>query len=280
MKTSQSLPPELPTPKSLSEGRSHTVAEQPLTLIAAARQRMGALSQDTGVLDCAFLPAVLGGQSGLVFTEVGRNNYVAVPHNVAGMNLRIGMRGHNNLLIIEDGANLQHQSRISMEGSDGVCVVRKGAGSSKASLTLRGAGATMIWGENCTANDVTALAHGTHVIFGEDCLMSWGIIVRSYDSHAIIDLRTGTQVNRPKPVVIGPRVWIGQDCLIMPGVEVGRGSIIGARSLVTKSVPPRALAAGSPARILREDVTWDRSASPNADQLQRAIDLAGGPAAF
>jgi len=47
-------------------------------------------------------------------------------------------------------------------------------------------------------------------------------------------------------------VWIGQRAIIMPGLEIGQGSIIGAGAVVTKDVPPYSVVAGSPARIIKE----------------------------
>jgi acetyltransferase-like isoleucine patch superfamily enzyme len=54
------------------------------------------------------------------------------------------------------------------------------------------------------------------------------------------------------PVVVGQNCWIGTGATIMRGVTIGDGSIIGASSLVTRDVPPNSLAAGNPARIIRE----------------------------
>ena len=56
----------------------------------------------------------------------------------------------------------------------------------------------------------------------------------------------------PSPVKIGKNVWIGSDCTILPGVEIGDGAIIGAGSVVTKSVPANAIAVGNPARVIKE----------------------------
>jgi len=55
----------------------------------------------------------------------------------------------------------------------------------------------------------------------------------------------------PKPVLIGDCVWIGANCLILPGVRIGRGSVIAAGSVVTKDIPPMSLAGGNPARVIR-----------------------------
>lgn len=56
----------------------------------------------------------------------------------------------------------------------------------------------------------------------------------------------------PSPVKIGKNVWIGSDCTILPGVEIGDGAIIGAGSVVTKSIPKNTIAVGNPARVIKE----------------------------
>jgi len=53
------------------------------------------------------------------------------------------------------------------------------------------------------------------------------------------------------PVHIGRNVWIGFESCIMPGVTIGDGAIVGARSVVYEDVPPFTVAAGNPARIVR-----------------------------
>jgi maltose O-acetyltransferase len=54
-----------------------------------------------------------------------------------------------------------------------------------------------------------------------------------------------------KPVVIEDNVWIGSKVVILPGVRIGSRAVIGAGSIVTKNIPPRCVAAGNPARVLR-----------------------------
>jgi len=55
-----------------------------------------------------------------------------------------------------------------------------------------------------------------------------------------------------KPIHIGRNVWVGFDCIVLPGVTIGDGSIVGARSVVTENVPPFTLVAGNPARKIRD----------------------------
>lgn len=52
--------------------------------------------------------------------------------------------------------------------------------------------------------------------------------------------------------VIGNDVWIGMKAMIMPGVRIGNGAVVAARSLVTKDVPPYTVVGGNPARIIKE----------------------------
>lgn len=54
-----------------------------------------------------------------------------------------------------------------------------------------------------------------------------------------------------RPVIIEPDVWVGIDVTILMGVRVGRGSTIGAGSVVTKDVPPYSIVAGNPARFIK-----------------------------
>ena len=54
-----------------------------------------------------------------------------------------------------------------------------------------------------------------------------------------------------KAVRIGDDAWIGGNCTILPGVEIGKGCVIGAGSVVTKSIPDYCVAVGNPARPIR-----------------------------
>ena len=56
----------------------------------------------------------------------------------------------------------------------------------------------------------------------------------------------------PQPVVIEPDVWIGSRASVMPGVHIGRGAIVGTGAVVTRDVPPYAVVAGVPARLVRQ----------------------------
>ena len=54
-----------------------------------------------------------------------------------------------------------------------------------------------------------------------------------------------------KPITLGDNIWIGADVSILPGVTIGEGSIIGAKSLVSKDIPPGVIAFGNPCRVVK-----------------------------
>ena len=55
-----------------------------------------------------------------------------------------------------------------------------------------------------------------------------------------------------KPVVIEDNVWLCEFVSVLPGVTIGKGTIVGANSVVSKSLPPNVIAVGSPAKIVKK----------------------------
>ena len=102
--------------------------------------------------------------------------------------------------------------------------------------------------------DLSAIRIGSHVMFGPEVVVIGGghntTVVGQ--SMATVHEKTG---NEDLGVVIEDDVWVGTRAIILRGVTVGRGSIIGAGAVVTKSVPPYAIVGGNPARVVR--FRWD-----------------------
>lgn len=98
-------------------------------------------------------------------------------------------------------------------------------------------------GINCVmSNDVTI---SSEVMMGQDCLIYTNN--HKFDKENLwYDGYTET-----KPVLIEEYTWIGARCIILPGVTIGKGSTVGAGSVVTKSIPPYSIAAGNPAKVIK-----------------------------
>jgi len=116
-----------------------------------------------------------------------------------------------------------------------------------------------------------ALVHGARIIcdseivIGDHALISWNVVlmdtyrlpVNAADRRPEVkrvpasEFRIAAADVPAQPIHIKSNVWIGFESCLLPGVTIGEGSIVGARSVVTSDVPPFTIAAGNPARIVR-----------------------------
>ncbi|MHB0671887.1 hypothetical protein HVPorG_04871 [Roseomonas mucosa] len=97
---------------------------------------------------------------------------------------------------------------------------------------------------------------GGNIRIGNDCLLA-AVKFRTSDSHAIKDLTTGELLNPPGNIDVDNHVWLAEDVLLLRNARVGAGSAVGARSVVNRELPPNSLAVGTPARVVREGITWE-----------------------
>ncbi|MCF6369492.1 acyltransferase [Rhizobium halophilum] len=117
---------------------------------------------------------------------------------------------------------------------------------------------SVIIGDNTTCNSARFIAADADIEIGSDCMFSHGIVLQACDQHGIIDLRTQEIINLKRGIVIEDHVWLGKQSFICPGCKLGTGSIVGAMSTVSKDIAPFSLVAGSPANIIRSNVSWSR----------------------
>ena len=91
------------------------------------------------------------------------------------------------------------------------------------------------------------------VTIGSHVNLAQGITVTALNHNfSNTERRIDEQGVSTKPVVIEDDIWIGANAVILPGVSIGRHSVVAAGSVVTKDVPPHSLVAGIPAKIIRQ----------------------------
>lgn len=109
---------------------------------------------------------------------------------------------------------------------------------------------------------------------GSDVMMGPEVfIVSRNQNHRFDDVHIAMRLqgHRDTPrVVIEDDVWLGARAIILPGIRIGRGSIIGAGAVVTKDVPPFAICAGNPARIIRYRAPVGSDAVPQESPFDEA----------
>lgn len=133
---------------------------------------------------------------------------------------------------------------------------RHGAAFGRGSVVARGcrilAPETLIVGERVTvARDVTLDARGGLELEDKALIGFESVLLTHTHRSEQIGVAVQDQGMFSAPVKIGTRAWLGMRVLVLPGVEIGSDAIIASGAVVTKSIPPRTIAAGVPARVLR-----------------------------
>ena len=126
------------------------------------------------------------------------------------------------------------------------------------------------FGENVQMNDYVHITAAKSVEIGDNVLMASKIYISdcshgSYLGDSNDSSPLTSPIDRPlsvKPVKIENNVWLGEYVSVLPGVTIGQGTIVGANSVVSKSLPPNVIAVGAPAKPIKkfnfETNQWER----------------------
>ncbi|MBY0589669.1 acyltransferase [bacterium] len=107
-------------------------------------------------------------------------------------------------------------------------------------------------GDNVSMNDYCYVTALQGISIGEGTAIGEFVSIRDYD-HRFDGIRSPKEQGFIyAPIKIGRNVWIGRGAIITRGVTIGDGAVIGANSAVTRDIPPRCLAVGTPARMIRD----------------------------
>lgn len=107
-------------------------------------------------------------------------------------------------------------------------------------------------GDNSNLSCSTVITVGNEVEIGRDCMIGCRLISDNPGHNVDIEDRDKKlDPERIGKIRIGDRVWAAFDSMIVGDVDIGYGSIIAARSVVTKSVPPMSIVAGNPAKVIK-----------------------------
>lgn len=166
----------------------------------------------------------------------GKDNNIVIK-NCFLRNVSISIKGNNHNLIIEEDVKFMEGGKIRIEDTCNSVFIGK-----KSSLI------------NCF---LSLADHNTNIKIGENCLFSSDVIIRTSDSHSIIDIENNKRINPGQSVEIGEHVWVCNGVNIMKGVKIGDNSIIGTQSLVTRDIPENSLAVGNPAKVVKSNVNWN-----------------------
>lgn len=113
----------------------------------------------------------------------------------------------------------------------------------------------MIINMNCTFVDNKEITIGNYVLIASNVQIYTSSHPVLPQERLIFENTTGPECffkTFARPVEIQDNVWIGGGCIILPGVTIGKNSVIGAGSVVTRSIPENSVAVGNPCRVIRQ----------------------------
>lgn len=110
---------------------------------------------------------------------------------------------------------------------------------------------------NSYINNNCRIRCGAQITIGDDCAIAYDVKIIDSDFH-VLKYDGKESSRRGRGIEIGNHVWIGAGAMILKDVHIGDGAVIAAGAVVTKDVPPKALVAGCPAVVVKENVEWDK----------------------
>lgn len=106
-------------------------------------------------------------------------------------------------------------------------------------------------GRECWFNVGVFINLGAPVVIGDRVSLGHEVMILT-DTHSIAQPERRAGPLYARPVRIGDGAWVGARALILPGVEIGSGAVVAAGAVVTRNVPSSVLVGGVPARVIRE----------------------------
>lgn len=119
---------------------------------------------------------------------------------------------------------------------------------------------TLFFGDNLQMNDYVHITAMDSVTIGKNVLLASKIYISDCSHGSYSGDQNDSDPNIPpaerplffKPVLIEDNVWLGEFVSVLPGVTIGKGTIVGANSVVSKSLPPYVIAVGTPAKPIKK----------------------------
>lgn len=120
-------------------------------------------------------------------------------------------------------------------------------------------GGVLNFGSNFSSNIDCDFFVYQNVSIGDECVCGWNISIRDGDGHYIVDKTSQTVLNSSKPIVIGNKVWLCSNVVIMKGINIGNNIVIATNSLVLSDcLIDNSIYGGSPTRKLKNNIDWIR----------------------
>ncbi len=191
------------------------------------------------------------------YSDANGNKILYEGREISGV--RIEFSGSNNIMEVLSDVRLA-KLNVVFDCDNGALRMAGNKFGTFSGFIRVGQDSTVSLGQDVTATNacVISAVEGTSVIIGNDVMLASENEIRADDGHAIFDVESETRVNWSKNITIGDHVWVAKRAVLLGGATIGDGSVVGFGSIVTGTVPNNCVAAGVPAKVIRQNIAWER----------------------
>ena len=172
---------------------------------------------------------------------------------------KIKIKGNNNSITLKNNKDCKFSNnKIIIKGNNTIILSEK-INIRKTFFEIIGDNCTIEIGENTIIGHdsyLSAKENGTKLIIGDNCMISRNAKIMTSDGHPIFNTNNEI-INKAKNITIKNHVWIADNVTILKGITVEDNCVIGINSTLTKSISSNTIAAGNPAKIIKENIKWE-----------------------
>lgn len=200
-----------------------------------------------GIFTALKAPIYIGGK--VKFTKT-KSSKIIINGDIRRHMISINLVNDSEGVLVSDKFEIILGSNTTLTIGEN-CVFSKGG-----SIRLDDSSAVSI-GKNCFFNKRLFIYSAQMISIGEGCIFGWNCQLRDNDGHHIYFDNCQSQMT--KKISIDDNCWIGSDNVILKGANLPRGSVLASNSLLNKNMfKDNSLYAGIPARLIKENVHWEK----------------------
>jgi acetyltransferase-like isoleucine patch superfamily enzyme len=133
----------------------------------------------------------------------------------------------------------------------------------------------IVIGDHVLISPGVRISAAQSIRIGDSCMLASHVYITDSDWHGIYD--RSLPCGEVGPVVLEQNVWVGDSAIVCKGVRIGENSIVGAGSVVTSDIPANVIAAGNPARVIKEldpdrEIITRKDRFSNTDEMTRQLE--------
>jgi acetyltransferase-like isoleucine patch superfamily enzyme len=188
----------------------------------------------------------------------GNNNQIEASNSIL-KNVKFDICGDHNLIIIDSMTIIENVTFYVRGSGHHISIGKNCRFTNGGTIWIEDQNCNLLIGDNTyiVNADISITESNSSIKIGSNCMFAYKIDIRNGDSHSIIDLTSGKRINQAQNIEIEDHVWIGAYSKILKGVTIKKDAVVGIASVVTKDVLSNTIVAGVPAKVIKENITWD-----------------------